>query len=58
MGTDDYFVNGFYKDILSQWFLSSGYVKNNDIPNIEVFPTDMSEENFEWEIWIPIKKGI
>ena len=54
-GTEDEYVNKFYKNILNQWFSSVGYEKNNDIPNIEVFPADMSEENFEWEIWIPIK---
>ncbi len=55
-GTDDCYVNGFYRDILNQWFLSSGYVKNNDVPNIEVFPSDMSDDDFEWEIWIPVKR--
>lgn len=57
IGTDDNYVNAFYKDILNQWFLSTGYVKNNDVPNIEVFPSDMSDDDFEWEIWIPVKKG-
>ena len=56
-GIDDEYVNKFYKDILNQWFLSSGYSKNNDVPNVEVFPSDMSEDLFDWEIWIPIKKG-
>lgn len=54
--TDDEYVNGFYNDILNQWFSSVGYVKNNEIPNIEVFPADMSEGDFEWEIWIPVKQ--
>lgn len=58
VGTDDDYVNKFYNNVLNQWFSSSGYIKNNKIPNIEVFPSDMSEENFEWEIWIPVKKGI
>lgn len=56
VGTDDDRVNEFYHDILNQWFSSSGYTKNNNIPNIEVFPSDMSEDDFEWEIWIPIRK--
>jgi len=56
-GTDDRYVNEFYKNVLNHWFSSVGYVKNNAIPNIEVFPADMSTDNFEWEIWIPILKG-
>lgn len=55
--TDDKYVNEFYKDILNGWFSSSGFIKNNDIPNIEVFPSDMSEDGFDWEIWIPIRKA-
>ena len=55
-GTQDDYVNKFYKDILNQWFSSVKYLKNNNIPNIEVFPYDMSDENFEWEIWIPFER--
>lgn len=55
-GTEDARVNEFYRDILNQWFASSGYSKNNAVPNIEVFPADMEEDDFEWEIWIPIKR--
>lgn len=54
-GTKDEYVNGFYNDILHQWFSSSEYVKNNEIPNIEIFPSDMSIDDFEWEILIPIR---
>ena len=54
--TEDTYVNEFYRNILNQWFSSVGYEKNIDIPNVEVFPSDMSEDNFEWEIWIPIKR--
>lgn len=55
--TDDEYVNEFYKNILNGWLISSGYIKNNDIPNIEVFPSDMDEEGFKWEVWIPIRKA-
>lgn len=58
VGTEDSYVNEFYKDVLNQWFASSGYEKNNSVPNIEVFPSDMSEDDFEWEMWIPVKKRI
>lgn len=56
-GTEDAYVNGFYKDILSQWFASVGYTRNSQIPNMEVFPADMSEDDFTWEIWIPIHRN-
>lgn len=56
-GTDDEYVNRFYNDILNQWFSSSGYIKNNNVPNIEVFPSCMEEDVFDWEIWIPIKEN-
>lgn len=56
-GTDDDYVNKFYNDVLNQWLSSAGFVKNNAIPNIEVFPFDMSADEFEWEVWIPIIKG-
>lgn len=52
--TDDKFVNEFYKDIINQWCLSSGYRKNTAVPNVEVFPSNMEEE-FIWEIWMPIQ---
>lgn len=54
--TDDNYVNEFYRNILSQWFDSVGYERNTKIPNIEVFPVDMSTDDFEWEIWIPIRR--
>lgn len=53
---DDDTVNRFYNNILNQWFSSVGYERNCNIPVIEVFPSDMSEDGFEWEIRIPIKR--
>ena len=53
--TDDCYVNEFYKNIINQWCLSSGYRKNTEIPNVEVFPSDMEQDGFLWEIWMPIK---
>ena len=57
VGTEDGYVNEFYKDILIQWLASSGYEKNKAVPNIEVFPADMEQDGFEWEIHIPIIKA-
>lgn len=53
-GTEDAAVNAFYKDILSQWLASVPYRRNTDAPNLEVYPVDMSADDFLWEIWIPI----
>lgn len=55
--TDDSYVNCFYRNINDYWLPSVSYEKRTDVPNIEVFPSDMSEDGFEWEIHIPIKKG-
>lgn len=55
-GTEDSTVNAFYKDILSQWLASVPYEKDNSIANIEVYPADMSGEDFPWEIWIPVRR--
>ncbi len=54
--TDDEFVNEFYNSILSCYIESAGFVRNSDVPNVEVYPCDMSQDGFEWEIHIPIKK--
>ena len=53
--TEDSYVNEFYKDILNQWLSSTGYKKKSSAPNVEVFPSDMDEEGFLWEIWIAIE---
>lgn len=55
-GTEDAAVNAFYKDILSQWLASVPYEKDNAIANVEVYPADMSGDDFLWEIWIPVRR--
>lgn len=52
---DDGAVNKFYKDILMQLFSEGMYQRDNTLPNIEVYPADMENEGFEWEIRIPVK---
>ena len=52
---DDDAVNETYGKILFQWLPSANLRKNNEIPTVEVYPYDMSEEGFEWEIRIPIE---
>lgn len=54
-GSDDQNVNEFYSNILFHWLNSGSYERNYDIPNIEVFPSNMDNEGFEWDILIPIK---
>ncbi len=55
-GAEDEYVNKRYKEILGEWFASSGYSKREGVPNVEVFPADMDGNDFEWEIWMPIEK--
>ena len=51
---DDDVVNEIYSKIIYDWLPSANLCKNNDLPNFEVYPFDMSGENFEWEIRIPL----
>lgn len=50
---DDEYVNAFYKNVLYDFFSSNGYVRNDKMPNLEVFPVDM-DGDFVWDIYIPI----
>lgn len=52
---DDDTVNEIYGKILYEWLPSSNLKRNESIPTVEVYPFDMSEEGFEWEIRIPIE---
>lgn len=54
-GAEDEAVNKFYNDIVCRWLESGSYVRNDALPNIEVFPVDMEDDDFAWEIRIPIK---
>ncbi len=53
--TDDQIVNAFYNDIIVQWLQSSGYCRKENLPNIEVYPYNMENDGFNWEIRIPVK---
>ena len=52
---DDKAVNEIYSKIIYDWFPSSNLERNENIPTVEVYPFDMSEDGFSWEIRIPIK---
>ena len=52
---DDDVVNQIYCKIIYEWLPSANLKRNENIPIVEVYPFDMSEDGFEWEIRIPIK---
>jgi AraC family transcriptional regulator len=52
---DDDAVNEIYSKIIYEWFPSANLERNENIPTVEVYPFDMTEEGFAWEIRIPIK---
>ena len=54
--TDDDAVNQKYNTILYDILPSAKLKRRIDVPTVEVFPRDMSCDNFEWEIRIPIEK--
>lgn len=53
--TDDDIVNEKYNTLLYELIPSAKLKRKIGMPTLEVFPIDMSEENFEWEIRIPIE---
>ncbi len=52
---DDDIVNRQYSKILYEWLPSANLKRNNLLPTIEVYPFDMSQDGFKWEIRIPIE---
>ena len=52
---DDDIVNEMYCKIIYEWLPSANLKRNKNIPTVEVYPFDMLEEDFEWEIRIPIE---
>ena len=54
-GSEDAKINAFYHNILFTFFKSSRYERDEKIPNLEIFPVNMDDENFKWEIRIPVK---
>ena len=53
--TDDNIVNRQYNMILCDLLPSAKLSRRPNLPTVEVFPLDMSEDNFEWEIRIPVE---
>jgi len=54
--TDDDAVNRKYNSILYELLPSARLHRRSGLPTVEIFPRDMSEDNFEWEIRIPVEK--
>jgi len=53
--TDDGIVNEKYSSILYDLLPSAALRRRADLPTLEIFPKDMSEDGFIWEIRIPIE---
>ena len=54
--TDDDIVNRKYNTLLYEILPSAKLRRKTGVPTVEIYPRDMSEDNFEWEIRIPIEK--
>lgn len=52
---NDDIIAGEYSKILYDCLPSANLKRREDIPNLEIYPTDMSEDEFDWEIWIPVE---
>jgi AraC family transcriptional regulator len=48
------YVPKAYAEIL-EWFPESGYTRNTSAPHLEVFPGGTIDENYVWEIWMPVE---
>ena len=53
--TDEISIGKKYWEILFEIFPSSKMKRREDVPALEIFPFNMEEENYEWEIRIPIE---
>lgn len=40
--------------IVTEWFPQSQYVRNESIPMLDSYPDGQIDENYEWEIWMPV----
>jgi len=48
------YVPAAYTRIATEWFPSSQYQRDESVPNLEVFPGGEIDENYQWEIWMPV----
>ena len=40
--------------INTEWFSQSQYKRNENVPMLDVYPDGEMDENYEWEIWMPV----
>jgi len=40
--------------IVTEWFPQSQYVRNENAPMLDVYPDGEINENYAWEIWMPV----
>jgi len=40
--------------IVTEWFPQSQYVRNENVPMLDVYPDGEIDENYTWEIWMPV----
>ena len=42
--------------IVTEWFPQSQYVRNEAVPMLDSYPGGQIDENYAWEIWMPVLK--
>ena len=40
--------------IVTEWFSQSRYERNENVPMLDSYPGGKIDENYEWEIWMPV----
>jgi len=48
------YVPAAYTRIATEWFPGSRYRRDESVPSLEVFPGGAIDENYKWEIWMPV----
>ena len=43
-----------YTRILTEWLPASQYRRDETAPNLDVYPSGEVNENYTWEIWVPV----
>lgn len=50
------YVPAAYSQIMTEWFPTSQYKRNESVPSLEVFPAgNANAMDYTWEIWIPVR---
>jgi len=43
-----------YTRIITEWFPASNYKRDESAQSLDVYPPGKIDENYIWEIWIPV----